>query len=111
MKLQAFSIFDKAVMAFTPPFFARSSGEAMRSFTDLANDPKTNVGTHPSDFILFHCGEFDDGAGLFISMEPKRVIGAYEVMVDHVSPARANGDGIRPLDGMANPFKSMDRPD
>lgn len=89
MKLLAFSVFDKAVNAFMPPFFARSAGEALRSFTDLANDPKTNVGLHPSDFVLFACGEFDDGAGMFVQAEPRRLVGAYEVTRDYAVPEGA----------------------
>lgn len=91
MILHVMSVHDKAVRAFMQPFYARSIGEAIRSFTELANDPQTNVARHPSDFVLFDLGEFDDNSGLFISREPRRVLGAYEVVKDVAPPVVKNG--------------------
>ena len=79
MILEAFSVYDKAVNAFMPPFFARSTGEAIRSFGDLAHDNSTNVCKHPSDFVLYRVGEFNDNSGLFAVVEPARLVGALEV--------------------------------
>lgn len=59
----AFSIYDSKAECFSPPFFRPAPGQAIRDFTDLANDPNTTIGKHPSDYGLYRIGEFDDGNG------------------------------------------------
>lgn len=80
MKLQVYAVLDKAVGAFTRPFFLRTRGEAIRSFTEACQDEKTDFCKHPDDFVLYYNGVFDDNTGMFDSIEPERVIGAREVM-------------------------------
>lgn len=84
MKLFVFSVLDMAVKAYMQPFYCRSHGEAVRSFTDAVNDPKGQFGRHSTDYILMHHGLFDDQNGLFESIEPVRVIGANEVLQEVV---------------------------
>lgn len=104
MKLQIFSVMDKAVGAFLQPFFSRAKGEAVRSFADACNDEKHNFNTHASDYLLVHLGEFDDTAGTFKCHEPIRIISAVECLVDEpfrednkvkegISPRPVNGAG------------------
>lgn len=57
------SVYDKKVNAFASPFFVRSQGEAIRSFTDACQDGQTVFCKHPEDYLLFQIGEFDDGSG------------------------------------------------
>lgn len=93
MKMEVFTVYDKAVLAYMQPFYARHVGEAIRSFTELANNPETNVGRHPTDFTLFHLGRYDDGTGLFEGNAPARVIDASEVVRDAAigpNPHRTN---------------------
>lgn len=85
MKMLVFSVLDKAIQAFNTPFYARTAAEAIRSFGGLANDPKSNVAQHPADFVLYLLGEYDDNTGLFECAEPRRVVGANELVAD-VSP-------------------------
>lgn len=80
MKLVVFSVLDKAVGAFLQPFFSRSKGEAIRSFTDAAGRPDEPFMKHPDDFVLYFIGEFDDSSGLFLPNEPQRVMSARECM-------------------------------
>lgn len=101
MKMYAFSVFDKAVNAFMPPFFVRHPNEAIRSFTDLCNDKKTNVGNHPLDFDLCKLGEWDDNSGMFDGSSPVRLVSAVECLADsgagEISALRqSNGDGRFP---------------
>lgn len=63
MKLYIFSVFDRKVEAFMTPFFARSRGEAMRSFMDACSDGKHNFVKYPNDFELCQLGWFDDDNG------------------------------------------------
>ncbi len=60
MKLNIFTIYDNKAKAFLPPFYARTKGEAIRSFQSTVNDPTSNMNKYPGDFALFQLGEFDD---------------------------------------------------
>lgn len=89
MKLEVYTVYDNAVGAFLRPFFVRSRGEAIRSFTDAVNDPKSEIGSHREDFTLFMIGYYDDNAGLVSSIAtPDRVISALEC-ADPDDPGRA----------------------
>jgi hypothetical protein len=82
MKLQVFSVFDKAVGAHLQPFFCRSKGDALRSFGDACNDEKHQFFQHGLDYVLVFLGEFDDVSGLFATQEPARLLSAVEVKVE-----------------------------
>jgi len=82
MKFQIFSVYDRAISAFVQPFYARTKGEAIRSFTEACNDEKHQFNRHAADYSLMHLGEFDDNAGLFNCADPARVISALEVQTD-----------------------------
>lgn len=86
----AFSVYDKKVGAFMPPFFVRSRGEAIRSFGDACNGAQAPFGRHGEDFALFQLGHFDDATGLFTSAksEPTPIVSALE-MQQEVPPVEA----------------------
>lgn len=71
MKTMCFSVFDSKAAVFGTPFFMSREAAAIRAFSDLANDPNTMVGKHPSDFSLFHIGDFDDDLATFDSVKPR----------------------------------------
>lgn len=83
-KLSVYAIYDMAVGAYLPPFYSRSSGEAIRSFTDACNQKDSPFYKHASDFYLTRIGEFDDASGHFSTGEPLRLIGATEVVHDDI---------------------------
>lgn len=61
MKLKAYSVRDGAVEAFLPPFFARTDGEAKRSFIQACRTGSMkNMEVY---YSLFHLGYFDDNQG------------------------------------------------
>ena len=62
--MKMFSIYDHKAKAYGLPFYQRQSGEAIRSFSDLANDEKSNVCKHPEDYTLFLLGDFDESTGV-----------------------------------------------
>lgn len=66
MKLKIFSVFDKAVHAFLPPFFLPTDQTAVRAFSDCVKDEKHAFYRHPGDYTLFRLGEFDDVTGAFV---------------------------------------------
>lgn len=81
MKLIVFSVYDKAVGAFLPPFFLRSKGEAIRSFSSAVGDAKHQFATNRSDYALFELGSWDDGNGMLEPLAtPMKVIEALEVV-------------------------------
>lgn len=67
MNVQGYSVYDRAVKAFMPVFFARTDGEAIRSFGDLFSDPKHSFSQHPEDYVLYRVGAFDDSTGTLTS--------------------------------------------
>lgn len=79
MQLFVFSVYDKAVSAFMPPFFARAKGEAIRMFTEACRDQGKPFGKNASDYTLYELGGFDDVSGVFVTNDPQRVLSALEV--------------------------------
>lgn len=69
MKTKAFSVYDSKAEAFMPPFFMQTVGAAVRAFSDLSNDPNTMVNRHPSDYVLYEIGSFDDDGGTFENLQ------------------------------------------
>lgn len=86
MKLLVFTVYDSAVGAHLQPFFSRSMGEAIRSFQDACNDPKTQFNSHAMDYTLFLLGSFDDAGGVFDSSPPERVASALELILKPNDP-------------------------
>lgn len=70
MKLKAYTLFDNKALIYHPPFYAQNNNVAKRIVTDTANDLNTSVGRHPTDFVLYCCGEWDDQRGLFFPSAP-----------------------------------------
>lgn len=60
MMQRAYSVFDNKALIYSPPFFTSTNGSAVRMLEDLANDPNTQVGRHPGDFVLYCVGHYDD---------------------------------------------------
>lgn len=76
---EVYSVHDKAVQAYMVPFYCRTKGEALRLFFNAVHDPKSEIGRHIDDYVLYHLGHFDDASGLFHSIEPVRILSAVEV--------------------------------
>lgn len=70
MILNAYSIYDRKALQYHPPFYASTDGAAVRSLSDLANDPNTSVGRHPGDYVLYRVGQYDDQKGRLIPTDP-----------------------------------------
>lgn len=79
MILQIYSVRDDAIGAFMNPFYTRSRGEALRSFQDAVNDPKSTFNSHVTDYNLYYLGEYDDNTGIFTPVPPDHVISANNV--------------------------------
>lgn len=61
-----FTVYDKVAEFHMQPFFARTNGEAIRSFSQAVNeDPqKSQIAAHPHQYELFEIGSFDEQLGL-----------------------------------------------
>ncbi|QCQ85112.1 nonstructural protein [Blackfly microvirus SF02] len=79
--VKIFSVWDSKSKTFSQPFYAMTVGVATRNFTDLVNDPQTQVNKYPDDFTLFELGEFEDSTGKISSENgPQSVINAMAVL-------------------------------
>lgn len=74
MLLQAYSIFDRKALQYHPPFFASTDAAAVRSLSDLVQDPNTTVGRHPNDYVLYGVGTYSDADGSLQPITPLRHI-------------------------------------
>lgn len=84
MKLIVCAVYDAAVKAYLQPFFARSTGEAVRGFSDAVNDPKLQFKAHYADYSLFHVATWDDAVAEFTpaGTAPIRLVAAAQVVID-----------------------------
>lgn len=75
MELKAFTVYDSASQAYLLPFFCKTSGEAIRMFTDSVADPSTAFSKHPADFTLFEIGGYDDATGIMVANHHQNNLG------------------------------------
>jgi hypothetical protein len=69
MILNAYTLFDSKSLVFNQPFFAHNHAVAIRMVGDIAQDANTSVGRHPSDYIVYKVGTYDDQTGFFSPLE------------------------------------------
>lgn len=62
--LEIFTVYDCKAEVYNRPLFARSTQEAIRMFTDAANNKDGEVGRHPEDYTLFRIGRYSEEKGL-----------------------------------------------
>lgn len=74
MILKIFSVKDKIVEAFLQPFFSPTIGSAIRSLTEVVNDPQSPFAKNPHDYTLYQIGEFDDWSGQVTPMDSQRLV-------------------------------------
>lgn len=75
MKYNVFSCFDSKAGYYSKPMFCKSKGEAIRSFSDEANNRESYLYLHSEDFVLFELGTFDDVDGKFELLNTPMPIG------------------------------------
>lgn len=78
---QIYSVRDSKTETFHQPFLQKTHGEAERTFQVQANDPQSQVARFPTDFELWHLGEFDDSTGkMALNPAPKHIITAINLV-------------------------------
>lgn len=76
LKMIVFSVFDSKAQVFSQPMFAPTEGVAIRTFSNAANDPQSEISLHPEDYILFRVGEWDAVAGELVGCLPSSLCSA-----------------------------------
>lgn len=64
MLKKIFTIYDQKAEMHDPVFLKLTVGQALRDFTDAAQDQKTQLGQHPEDFTLMEIGVFNSQSGM-----------------------------------------------
>lgn len=70
MIINAYTIYDSKALVYHRPWFELTHGAATRAFADLVNDAQTSIGRHPTDYVLYHIGTYDDARGRMIPLDP-----------------------------------------
>lgn len=96
MKLFCMAIRDRQTTAFMNPFYVAHVGAAIRGFTDLINDGKSDLARHPEDYDLYQLGTFDDGTGMHEVAVPTQVSVGKNVYVPRSVP-EVQTPGVRQL--------------
>lgn len=65
-----FTVHDSKAKVYGVPFFLHEEGMAIRTFSDMVNDPSHAFGKHPEDYTLFYVGKYDDSNGQLESTAP-----------------------------------------
>lgn len=61
-----YAIFDTQVNEFVEqPFLQRTKGEAIRGWSEQANNPQSQISKHATDYALFELGTYDEKTGAF----------------------------------------------
>lgn len=68
--MKIFTVFDAKAEAYLQPFYARTNGEAIRSFAEACSNPEHNFCKYGADFTLFDIGEFDENTGVITPCVP-----------------------------------------
>ena len=80
MKLNMYSVFDKAAAGYTRPFFMQSDAQAIRAFGDDAVRADSPVAAHPEDYSLARIGVFDDNTGKVAPEGVEIIANAWELV-------------------------------
>jgi len=64
MILKVFAIYDEKAGFYSAPFMFASRGEAIRAFSESANDPGQQICRWAADFTLFQVAQYDNITGL-----------------------------------------------
>lgn len=81
MEMKIFTVYDNVAEVYLRPFFCLNTGEAIRTFSDLVNDPNTPFAKHPTDYALYELGGYNDMNGLVHpkNPEPLRLVTASDM--------------------------------
>lgn len=73
MKLLAYSLRDMKADSFQAPFFVPNETAARRLIPVLAQNPNSDVGRYPADFMMYRIGSLDTDTGFLSSESPSEI--------------------------------------
>lgn len=104
MNFSMYCIYDSAAESYMRPFFARSHGEAMRMFGDIAVSSEHPVGVHPEHYSLFYVGDFVEKSAKFTIKKKVALANAWELAAQarQIEPGslKSNGDLAEAVQGV-----------
>lgn len=90
MKLEVFSVYDRAAMVYSHPIFCVNRAVASRLFLDAFDAPGSSVARHPDDYELRQIGSYDDLEGRFENLPvSETVMTGSEVVLSRPLPKAA----------------------
>jgi len=72
--VRIYSLLDKKVPCFTPPYHAPSDGVALRNLSTIVTDPKSQLCLYAGDYDLYYLGDMDENLGQLIPCNPPRIV-------------------------------------
>ena len=70
-----FCVYDIQAQTYGLPWYAPTSGVALRMFTEAANTPDSDYAKHPEDYLLVCLGEYDQTNASFQILEKHTELG------------------------------------
>lgn len=80
MEHEIMAVYDEVAKAFLPPFFLPKLEMGIRTFSDCINSDDHQFGAHPSDYTLFHFGQFNYETGEFLNSVAKKLHNGVELI-------------------------------
>ncbi|WNK13759.1 MAG: nonstructural protein [Microvirus sp.] len=74
-KTKVFTVYDSKIGLYNTPFHLLSTGEALRGWAEIVNDPESKICKYPEDFTLFELGEYDQETGRFHNLNTPLSLG------------------------------------
>lgn len=80
MKTQLYAVYDVTTEVYGRPFHQINKAEAIRSMTNLVNDPNSEIFRNPQCYQLFYLGDYDDANAQFeLTAGPQFVAACHEL--------------------------------
>jgi len=76
MITKIFSVYDTKAETYMQPFHAPTTGSAIRSISDCLSDSSHPFAKHPTDYMLFELGSYDDSSASFTLLADKVCLGS-----------------------------------
>lgn len=85
--MQVYSVYDMKAGSYTPPFLARTPGEAVRIIANTVRSVESILAQYPADFQLVLVGEWDEMTGV-LSPCPLEVVGVVATICEELAGYR-----------------------
>lgn len=92
--MKVFSVYDSKAEAYILPFYERTTGLAIRAFSNAANEPEHGFCKNPADYTLMEVGEWNEMEGRFEPLHANKNLGT-ALEMKSATVANATTDGSR----------------